>query len=201
MPVSDAHGIVFVHVPKTAGTSVLVALGLQPGRGEEWDATALTGWDPWHVHASHYTLHEILEARPDAAGYERIACVRNPFTRVVSWWAYVMHVHQQPQTRESFARHVMRLPRVSGGQYLQTQWDAVRLRHRVGVQALGRFEALGEWWDAVRSRHAALPPLGLENRIAHPPASQLYDDKTARHVRHAYAADFDAFGYGEEVPP
>ena len=79
MLVSDAHRMVFVHVQKTGGVTVskvledlVPDLRQVPERGIQ-----------------HTTLAQGLQREPGLASYWTFGFVRNPWSRLVSWWAMV----------------------------------------------------------------------------------------------------------------
>ena len=70
--ISDEHKIIFVHIPKNAGTSVKGVFSKEFER-------------PF----KHKTIHEIKKESPKKySSYKKFAVVRNPYDRMVSWYAY-----------------------------------------------------------------------------------------------------------------
>jgi hypothetical protein len=73
--ISDAHRVIFLHVPKAAGTSIKRVLDMPGG-----------GHPSWQYLAKHF---------PERwASYRKFTVVRNPWDRVVSAFAYA----QMPQS-------------------------------------------------------------------------------------------------------
>ena len=66
------HSCIFIHIPKTAGTSILRALGNNAGRREHF---------PWYIY---------IAANPEYFVYAyKLAFVRNPWSRTLSAYNYL----------------------------------------------------------------------------------------------------------------
>lgn len=77
MIISDEHRFVFVHVPKTGGDSIDKLLREQVGDVRKQQGTR------------HATYRRILDTEPALADYWSFGVVRNPWARMVSWWAMI----------------------------------------------------------------------------------------------------------------
>jgi hypothetical protein len=75
MIISDAHRFVFVHIPKSAGTSIRAALA------PFGDSRSAASPD-----TTHETLPALLARRPEFATHFKFAFVRNPWERLVSFF-------------------------------------------------------------------------------------------------------------------
>ena len=70
----DKHKIIFVHIPKNAGTSI---------------KKLFTEEVKTFPH-EHKTIHKIKKENPEIYNsYRKFAVVRNPYDRMVSWYAYL----------------------------------------------------------------------------------------------------------------
>ncbi len=74
--ISDQHRMLFVHVQKTGGVSIDRML-----RGHIDDFRS--------VASRHATLTRILKNEPELHAYWTFGFVRNPWTRMVSWWSMI----------------------------------------------------------------------------------------------------------------
>ncbi len=81
MIISDRHRFVFVHVPKSAGTSIRAAL-----------APFGDGASAASPHTTHETLCSLLKRHPQLATHFKFAVVRNPWERLVS---FLFHSRQR----------------------------------------------------------------------------------------------------------
>ena len=77
--VSDQHRLLFVHVQKTGGNTVRAVFNAAAP-----DARNPLGELPKHAH-----LGGILKAEPGLAEYDVFGFVRNPWSRMVSWWSMI----------------------------------------------------------------------------------------------------------------
>ena len=75
MIISDAHRFVFVHVPKSAGTSIRAALASFADRRSAASPDT-----------THETLPALLARHPELATHFKFAFVRNPWERLVSFF-------------------------------------------------------------------------------------------------------------------
>jgi hypothetical protein len=75
MIISDRHRFVFVHVPKSAGTSIRAAL-----------APFADGGSAGSPDTTHETLPALLALHPPLATHVKFAVVRNPWERLVSFF-------------------------------------------------------------------------------------------------------------------
>jgi hypothetical protein len=76
--ISDSKKLVFVHVQKTGGVTMSRLLKEQLGNE-----------DVRRVANRHAPLEQILAKEPELADYWIFGFVRNPWDRMVSWWAMI----------------------------------------------------------------------------------------------------------------
>ena len=186
--ISDKYRCVFVHIPKTGGTSIEQALG-------HFDELERNAQD-------HRPLYELREAmsEPDFGAWFKFAFVRNPWARIASWYKNVItdELHQQnfgvsPDcTLEQFLTD----HRGIFGMQKQLHW----LRDRDGsipLDFIGRFERLLDDWAVVCDR-LGQGPIELPHLIVAKdkrPYTALYDDTTRKLVAERYAEEIEMFGY------
>jgi hypothetical protein len=207
MRVSDARRVVFVHIPKTGGSTF--------DRMFDHDIA-----DSRKVKGSqrHWTYQQIVDKEPGIADYWSVGFVRNPWARMVSWWAMGNDVHDRaeqgkpravrnvkghPEVWEPFARY--------RGDFRAFVLDGTRTVERFGrpqldwltleggrrVDFVGQVESFVDDVNTVRER------LGLEpepeqprrNRSSHGHYSDYYDAEMRQRVAEVFAPDIEAFGY------
>lgn len=169
MVISHRRKFIFVHVPKTAGTSIIEALGpyldvVRPAPGSTCRAGRSFAPPPPHLAARHYLEFDMLE-RAQFDEYFKFAFVRNPWDRMVSEYRYRRH----PQ-RISFAEYLRsRFPEPAWtDEYCHVIAQCEFLFDRDGrqlVDFIGRYEQLAADFAAVCRRLAiTATPLRHRNR-------------------------------------
>lgn len=205
MRVSDQGRFVFVHVPKTGGSTIDRMLD-----AEVPDVRSISGVP------RHSGMDRILGAEPDLSGYWFFAFVRNPWDRMVSWWAMVCDVlskvdagdpdaikrvegHRKfwrpARTWESFETFVERGPE----SYPRLGLPQVDLLAHEGRAAdfVGRQENFARDLGAVRERIGLGPVTSVprDNASPHRPYRDYYTPRTRALVADMYAADLAAYAY------
>jgi len=194
--VSHDRRFVFLHIPKTAGTTVRRALGgfLEPVRST-W-----LGDDYKHMTAQRVRQlygEQVLER------YFKFCFVRNPWERMVSFYAY----HRRGQG-SSLARSTIRFcqthtfaefvaQHINRDLWQGPQLDWITLEDgSLAVDFVGRVERLQQDYEVVCER-LGIPPVKLPRRNESPHASYTtyYDARTRQLVEQAHARDIEAFGY------
>lgn len=194
----DEMGCIFVHIPKTAGTSVTRAL-FGGGVG----------------HKSIYEYRKIFGE--DFQRYFKFTVVRNPFSRVVSAYEslrqggnpvwpnserYRDDVLSKYDGFESFV--LEELERAIWQQrHFRPQAKFLLLDGKPGVDYVARLETLEEDFEFICEQ------LGVDRELPHknktrgdrPPLPSYYErDEVANTVRTLYADDFSLLGYSRQVP-
>jgi len=210
MLVSQSHRFVFVHVQKTAGTSItelLRPLSLTPSGGRVArlcsDLGLVRDWRRHHFrkHAPLRRAERVLPPEVFASFY-KFAFVRNPWDRLVSWYEFILqdrsHRRHAVVSRlpdfETFVRHELARPRRS------QWWMLVGRDGRLGIDFAGRFERLDADMAGICGRlgipYQPLPHVNRGTRRA--PFQQYYTPALAALVRERWAPEIEAFGYDFE---
>jgi hypothetical protein len=204
--VSDSHRVVFVHVQKTGGSSIDAIFDQHVP-----DARKVKGAKR---HSSYATL---LQAEPQLTDYWSCGMVRNPWDRMLSWWAMGARIKLRYDEGARWARdRVDRLPEVweplmqyhdSFDRFVLEGLDEVpRLSVPQSetlsapgrtVDFVGRLETFDESVNEIRKR------VGLEAVEAHPRKNitehghyhDYYNDVTRARVAETFAADVELYGY------
>jgi chondroitin 4-sulfotransferase 11 len=214
MPVSDQYRCLFVHIPKTGGTSIEKALGMFRDRSDQEDACAIFGKielkatfpvAPVSDYLQHLTLQEALffnREGPRLHEYFKFTWIRNPWDRMVSAFsnkdqnllemARNQGIELEGATFDEFVamtgtiRHSHLMPM---SHYLQPGESGM------GVDFIGRFENFETDFERLCSLIGARVPLPHENRSAHDHYRKYYSDWSRIEVAKRYELDVELFGY------
>jgi hypothetical protein len=203
MLISESKSFLFVHVQKTAGTSLAEILkphALNPASGRmnklASDLGLVRDWRKFHFrkHANLRKAQSVIPA-PVYDGLFKFAFVRNPWERLVSWYQYVQRTpsHEDCRPGETFADFAARFlekPR-------RAQWWMIEDRNGgMGLDYVGRFENLNDdiahLCQRIGIKAQILPH---RNKMADKDYRTFYDDRLALAVKNTWAREIDAFGY------
>lgn len=211
MPVSHDLRCVFVHIPRTGGTSIEAALELL-GDWRIEDTEKMFGLvtSPElrdRIHGAPFLQHvgvDVLRAlRPaEYATFFRFTFVRNPWDRMVSIYSRLdPHMVTSARTvgidliSRSFEGFVEQISEFSHVHLLpQCEFLASGTKD-YGVDFVGRFERLAEDFDFVCKRlgiHRTLPHRNASRRDVY---QKLYTPRSQRMVEQFYLNDIEEFGY------
>lgn len=209
MRVSDSSRVLFVHVPKTGGSTIDSFFDR-----EVPDARRVEG------KARHAPYGRLLSAEPGLEDYWSFGFARNPWARMVSWWTMVHSVFTRAaageeravakierhpsawlpegEFKDSFDRFVLegteKIAKVGRPQIASLSAGARQ------VDFVGRTEDFAAGVAVVRER-LGLPQLEKiprRNKTSHGHYSEYFNAETRRKVAEVFAADIDAFGYTYE---
>ena len=203
MRVVDSEQVLFVHVPKTGGLTiqnVLESSGLE--------VRTLTG-------SRHHTLSTILLEEPVLRDYWTFGFVRNPWTRMLSWWCMIRRARQRAAAgdpamvlnfeRRPVWRAVEDYPDFEAfvlrgtdevAQLQLAQIDYLRDGSR-RADFIGRTESIEEDVDVVRKRLGLPARLKVphRNRTEHGHHRDYYTPAMRDRVAEVYRDDLVEFGY------
>lgn len=203
MLISESKSFLFVHVQKTAGTSLAEILkphALNPANGRmnklASDLGLVRDWRKFHFrkHTNLRKAQSVIPA-PVYDGLFKFAFVRNPWERLVSWYQYVqrtpLHEDYRPgETFADFAARFLEKPR-------RAQWWMIEDRNGVmGLDYVGRFENLNDDIAYLCQRIGIkAQTLQHRNKMADKDYRTFYDDRLALAVKNTWTREIDAFGY------
>jgi len=214
--VSHAHRTIFVHIPKTAGTSVEAVLGMhgdkhdigiRPYFNQEVDHEHLYGRDLQHLTAAE--LRNLLRRDGVFDRYFKFSIVRNPWDRVVSVlaWSDQKWAKGEQLSMVEFDTAVRKLhglfvaSREAGRRmpvppHLRPQSSFVLDESRESlVDFIARYERLSPDWNLICERLGISTALPLRMRSHHRSYQDYYTAESRAWVAEIYAEDIHAFGY------
>ena len=193
--ISHKHKCIFIHTPKTGGTSIESALG-------DWGLTQVNERELMGgVYSSkHHTLQSVKKSLRE--NYFKFAFVRNPWDRVVSTYCYYRDGGNQksdsslrkqiPSDFKSFVAHRWNvIPNIAR----KDQFSYLEVNGEVELDFIGRFERIEDDYRCISKK------IGLTRKLPHVRASkhkhytEYYDDETKQIVAEKYARDIEYFGY------
>lgn len=212
MPISHTHRCVFVHIPKTGGTSIESVLDMfHDWKIENTDACFGKIQSPellarqWPSHfLQHLSWFELCSLIPEAqrAGYVSFSWVRNPWEKMVSVYA---------NTDCDLLEHArlcgLELSHLSFAEFVQATLDFphvhLRPQHEFiltpdghpAVDFIGRFENFAADFDRLSQQLGVSLALPHKNASSHLDYRRYYDDATRASIAQKYHADIAAFGY------
>ena len=196
-----AHRAIFVHIPKTAGTTMLEALGAAPVVDTHAPALTYRRADPTFF-----------------ASAFKFAVIRNPWDRFASSFTFMKDGTDWPMQQQWAARHIGELDFAGFVRKLrhplfrqlvlserffwpQSFWVTDRSDALI-VDELYRFEQLAAVLPAIQSRLgiAGSNVIPVRRESARPPSCALYQDQEMVDlVARLYGRDIERFGYGFEA--
>lgn len=182
---------IFIHINKTAGTSIGKAIGL-PIKDHlmATEVIARIGIDKWNA-AYKFTV------------------VRNPWDKVVSHYEY----RRKKNKTQIASRNISFTDWVkmtygeekntfyyNNPRSFQPQVDWLKdIEGKISMDFIGKFESINKDFNHIRDvigLDATLPHLNASNRVSY---QSYYDDETRDIVAHWFREDIEEFGYSFSV--
>jgi hypothetical protein len=197
---------IFVHIPKTAGESLLHVFVRT--HGLDWDSRGelLLRYNPDRDRGperlTHLFAREYVElgyiGQQDFAAYFKFAVIRNPYTRAISEYRF-----RHPAAEcsiESFLERIPDDPYDDRARHMAPQVEFVLDRDgRIVVDEILRFERLATDLPPVLEKIFGTPQqFEHTNRSGAPPVTEL-SGYAKRLIGQRFEADFDLFQYPRET--
>lgn len=205
MQLSHSHRFIFIHIFKTAGTSMRAALEplCQSPVQRIWRGLCNRLGVPTRPGCANLSAHaraeDVRAALPAQIfdNYYKFAFVRNPWDWQVSWYHYVLqneahHEHAAVRALPCFDDYLRW--RIDHPVWTQKDFVANRQGELI-VDFVGRFETLEADFQRVclaTGVRARLPHL---NRSRHDDYRLCYSNRSLQLVADHFQADIDFFGY------
>lgn len=187
----DQMKCIFIHIPKTAGTSIGTAL-FSDGRTGHWKAKAY-----------QWTNNKKFKS------YYKFTVVRNPWDRAASAYFYLSRGGKN-QNDEKWAKE--NLKNINSFDQFVTTWmnnesiyswghfvpQVDFLKNECGtidIDYIGRFEQLREDFLIIQKKLNSRAELKLKNSSYKPPYRNLYTKQTRQIIHDLYREDIETFNY------
>jgi len=201
---------VFIHIPRTAGRYISIALGLERYIYRTRMKTLFNQSGLINIGHQDYRMllkNGIIGKEFDKTSFKFTFC-RNPFDRLISHYAYARQKHPDILPKDvSFEYFVQNLktynvPRNYNRKRLQKKTFRPQIKSIGGVKMdfIGRFENLSEdvqkVADILNIQVNDVMPIG---KTKHKPYQEYYTEELEQKVREFYERDFNAFGYDNHI--
>jgi hypothetical protein len=199
MIIDKNRKIIFVRHQKTASSSIINALKLNPNGGHKTHENltkhicSKTGKN--YIDGHHVPYFELKNVYPEVyenkSDYFKFAFTRNPWDRIVSAWKFAFEGGRLKQYDKVPFHKVIK-------KYLDA-WSCVEMNTLDfcdGCDFIGKFENLQEDFNIVCDK-IGIPRQELphKNKTKHKHYTEYYDDETREIVAEKYAKDIEYFGY------
>jgi len=206
MIISDKHQFIFVHIPKSGGTSCRTALSQILAQKEKthWAASKTT---------KHETLKQVKDRfeqtkkgwwlfRQKFDNYFKFGFVRNPWCRMVSFYHYLKKTEIKPEIKQinSFEHFITEMGQqkewIIKLYSMQPQYHFL-IDHdgKMIADFVGRYERLEEDFNQVCVRLKLKLNLPHLNTSSHRPYQAYYNEKSKELVRQRFFKDIEYFDY------
>lgn len=199
MILSKKNKVIFLHLPKTAGTSIASAL-------HKHLSSVISGGKktPWDYHTSILSFEQRVSSLDD---FFIFTFVRNPWDRLYSWYCMLSNNRKAPISNARFKKWLLAgchdmasaFPPDSGKKPAQTVPQVEYMLDSTGknrVQFVGRFEQVqadyGKLCKKLKVKGSKLPH---SRKGKHNSYLQAYDQEMVDFVREHHALDIEKFGY------
>ena len=181
--------IVFIHIPKTGGTSMTKAPFINPVSNGHMDIKF---------------FYDRLHNKVNLDEFFKFAFVRNPYTRFASGVVGHIRSNMPPEFqeikedkdwRDRFTDYLLKhFDEYKNESVLRTQFSFVSLRDELSMNFIGKFESISQDWKRVcqlLEESFELPKLN-ESKYEY---EWMLVPEIKKFVADAYAVDFQTFGY------
>lgn len=175
--------LLFVHIPKTAGVTIRVALGIWPS--DSWKRVYYLGHDPYHV------LKQNNKIEKDVF---KFTVVRNPFTRIYSYYDHYKRFYFKQISFNNFLKNIEKRQLSNNSLVSLDQSFYIFENGKSELDKIYRFENLKEFEYDFN-----MPLINLNDGCY--TSEDYYKDYTEENkdlVRKIYARDFRNLGYSDE---
>lgn len=212
--ISDSKKILFIHIPKNAGTSVERTVFSDFDFIDSFSDIDLYGYDETlGVNLHHATLNQLIEfnfvSKRKLESYNTFAIVRNPYTRALSGYVWLMRDLKIEDTFENFLLEKGKFSSLSLKSqnkfvldHFYSQSKFIMINNRIGVKDILRFEKIDVDF------HVYMQKIGFDykisshfkkNKINKFELMKYLTKKNKEIIREKYKDDFENFDYDKNI--
>lgn len=208
MLLSLSHNFLFVHVPKTGGSSIRHALTpysvpKNEGVFRRFSSNLPLPENPQKVRLRTHDTAAWARLKLGAETFEKLhsfAVVRNPYTRAISYFEYLRQNQKHPQNRAvqnmSFEKYLL-----WGGQKAMQSRHLCDGKGHLLIDRILRFENMAEEFQSVCNDIGVSVDLPRINTSSKMPLTKYLTPRACELIEQIYAQDFDLFDYPMTIDP
>lgn len=184
MPVYHQHKSIFIHIPKSAGSTIHSILS----------------------NSEEYSDHQKLDIDSVTKKYYKFAFVRNPWDRFLSTYIYFKGYGRDKRgdvtmgkivnRYSTFKTFTLNFHKIDTSEWIYPHWNEQLYWIDKRLDFVGRFENLQQDMNTICDKIGiAQQQLPHNNKSNHKHYTEYYDDETKQIVAQKYAKDIEYFGY------
>lgn len=189
--ISEEHNFIFLHVPKTGGTSIEKALD------SHYDIDRFD-YHFWHEESKHWSVHFTLQEmirykqiKKPVNKYFVFSVVRNPWERIVS----AARWRQMDLEEFYFKTKSIPLKKLDHDRHKLPQTDFMKIDQNIHADFIGRFENLNSDWLKICERLDIEITLPHTNQSQHTSYQDYYSPKMKDIIYKEYKEEIKLFKY------
>ena len=201
------HKCIFIHIPKTGGTSIETAFGAWEMKSREKRKQMFYVGYPGGPCYHHYPIRQVLKECPNSKEFLKFTFVRNPWDRAISEYFYTCQ-NGDVQFKRAFptpghfikAGHFKKQHHFTWKWHLKSQYSFIADGSGGDkMDFIGRYENLQEGFNTVCDK-IGIPKKKLPHKMQSRNKPKLhytefYDDKSRNIIANIYKRDIEYFGY------
>lgn len=208
MLLSLSHNFLFVHVPKTGGSSIrhaLIPYSIPKNGGmlRRVSANLPMRENPQKVRLRTHDTAAWARIKLGATTFEKMhsfAVVRNPYTRAISYFEYLRQNPKHPKNRivqnMSFEEYLL-----WGAQKTLQSRHLCDAQGKLLVNTILRFENMADEFRSICNDIGISVDLPRINTSSQMPLEKYLTPRTCELIEQIFAQDFELFEYPKSITP
>ncbi|MFD0762125.1 sulfotransferase family 2 domain-containing protein [Lutibacter aestuarii] len=207
--IDHRNKVIFIHIPKNAGTSIERTVFNNFDFNLKYSKEYLFGFDnELGINLQHLTLNQMIRfkfiTKELLSDYNSFAVVRNPFSRAISGYIWLM---KDLQINDTFTNFLLRkgeftpLKLKKTLRYVEdhfyTQSHFIKLKDEIKIKNILRFETLEKDIKEYNSNYQ-LKHHFKKNKKAKIKLVKFFTNRNIKLINEIYKEDFENFNYSKK---